>query len=428
MKRSHILPFLIMVLALVALLAGCLGQEKLPTQTAGTENTAPSSETEAGTKPEAGADSQSPPATEPSTAPSPADTPPPVAEGSPSAKPPSAVRMDRITAVRLADPQSGWLGGEGWIARTDDGGKTWTRQYSGEGTVDQLFALNGQEAWAVVDDDSGKSSLRRLMATKDGGKTWAKAGTVPNEAFLHFVSPNEAYSANAKTTDGGKTWTSLPVPGALVGDAYFHDQHNGWAVTQDKDMLYVKRTTDGGASWQTVMSRKTVAQLTGTVIRSAGADDAWVEWIGESGMTQTSYALFHTSDGGKTWQTVIANSTAGGGPAPGFPIDHSDGPSNAGSRPGALYVVDTNVAYMGGQCMACDNPNTIGWTTDGGKTWVNGEAAFAGYGEQLLAIADATHGWWIVTDNVEPAVLYTTSDGGRSWLKAHTFEKPKPAS
>jgi photosystem II stability/assembly factor-like uncharacterized protein len=139
-------------------------------------------------------------------------------------------------------------------------------------------------------------------------------------------------------------------------------------------------------------------------------------------MSQTSYSLFHTADGGKSWQTVIANSTAGGGPAPGFPIDHSSGPENTGSKPGALYVVDPNTAYMGGQCPACDKPNTIGWTTDGGKTWTNGETQLEGYGNQLLAIADATHGWWIISDSAGPSVMYTTADGGNSWSKVHTFQ------
>ncbi|TMV43687.1 hypothetical protein FE783_34770 [Paenibacillus mesophilus] len=423
MTRSRFFKFFIVPIVLVTLMAGCRQQGEEPNPSAGNGGNASSSAT--GNQPP---NSQSPTSPDPSSS-QPSTTPPKTDSGSDSTvKPPAAVRMDKITAVRLADPQSGWIGGKGWIARTDDGGKTWNAQYSGEGTVEQLFALNDREAWAVVGDAGNKSKPRQLLGTKDGGKTWTAVGTMPNTGFLHFVSSDEAYSGNAKTTDGGKTWAALPVPEQTVGDAYFHDRHNGWAVTQDKDMLHVKRTTDGGESWQNVMSRKTVAQLTGALIRSAGANDAWVEWIGESGMTQTSYSLFHTSDGGKAWQTVIANSTAGGGPAPGFPIDHSDGPKNTGSKPGALYVVDPNVAFMGGQCMACDKPNTIGWTIDGGKTWVNGEAAFAGYGQQLLAIADATHGWWIVTDTTEPAVMYTTSDGGKSWQKAHTFEKLLPGT
>lgn len=336
----------------------------------------------------------------------------------PPAAKPANVSMGKVTAVRLADAQQGWAGGDGWIAGTNDGGSHWNVQYTGTGTIRQIFALNGQDAWAVVADSSN------LLSTSDGGKHWTAAGKVPNNAFLHFVSKTEAYSGNSKTTDGGKSWTTLPIPDHTVGDAYFHDAANGWAVTQAKDAIEVKRTKDGGKSWTTVMSKKYAGSLNGALIRSAGTDDAWIECIGDSGMTQTSYSLFHTEDGGKQWQTVIANSTAGGGPAPGFPSDYTGGPKNTGAGPGALYVVNPKVAYMGGVCNACDKPNTIGWTTDGGKTWVNGDAAFEGYGTQQLAIADEKHGWWICTDNAAPSVMYTTSDGGKHWNKVHTFDKP----
>lgn len=340
-------------------------------------------------------------------------------DGEQAVSAPSGGLTGKITAVRVANAQSGWVGGAGWIARTDDGGKHWQSQYVGGGTFRQLFALNDQEAWAVTDKGN-------LLATSDGGKHWAAAGKVPNEAFLHFVSNSEAFSANMTTADGGKSWSTLSVPKQIVGDAYFHDKTFGWAVIQTGGMGIVQRTTDGGTSWQTVMGRKLAAPLTGAVIRSAGTDDAWVEWIGDSGMTQTSYSLFHTSDGGKSWNTVLANSTAGGGPAPGFPSDYNGGPKNQGSKPGPLYIVDRKVAFMGGDCPACDLPNTLGSTTDGGKTWVNGKSALSGNGGALLAMVDAAHGWWICTDNAEPSVLYTTSDGVH-WNKTFTFPFGKKA-
>lgn len=338
---------------------------------------------------------------------------------------PNQVPMGRVTAVRLIDASSGWTGGEGWIARTDDGGKSWKVQYAGEETVDQLFALNGLEAWAVFGQKPGESGNRRLLHTTDGGKHWSPVGRVPDGTFLHFISSREAFLGNQHSTDGGKTWSKLAVPASMTGEAYFHDAKNGWAVTRKDGEFDIQRTTDGGKTWKAVMSRKLEGDLNGAVIRSAGTNDAWVECVGGSGMSQTSYSLFHTKDGGKNWQTVIANSTAGGGPAPGFPLNQNTGPVNQGAKPGPLYVVSPDVAYMGGECPACDNPNTVGKTTDGGKTWINSKAAFPGYAGELLAIADAKHGWWICTDNKEPSVMYTTSDGGEHWTKVHTFNPAK---
>jgi photosystem II stability/assembly factor-like uncharacterized protein len=183
----------------------------------------------------------------------------------------------------------------------------------------------------------------------------------------------------------------------------------------------VERTTNGGKTWDTVMSRKLESDLTGAVIRSGGKPDVWVELIGDSGMTQTSYSLFHSSDGGSKWTTVIANSTAGGGPAPGFPIGDTSGPRNEGTGPGALYVVDKTTAVMSGVCSACDAPNTLGWTNDGGATWQNSPEKLPGYGQQQLGFADAKHGWWVLNDYETPSMLYVTSDGGKTWKQTFEF-------
>lgn len=356
----------------------------------------------------------------------PSSTPAPSPGTSPSSPAtPTDNTTGMVTALRLADPSTGWAGGTGWISRTEDGGRTWKKQYQGTGTVQQLFALNSQDAWAVISPDVSKPSIRQLFSTSDGGKKWSVVGQMPNAGFLHFVSADEAFSANARTTDRGKTWTLISIPDESVGDAYFHDSEHGWVVTQGNGMIVVKSTTDGGRTWNKVMSKQTVAPLNGALIRSAGKDDAWVELIGESGMSQTSYSLFHTTDGGKQWQAVLANSSAGGGPAPGFPIDYNEGPKNTGSKPGPLYVIDPKSAYMGGMCPACDKPHSLGMTTDGGKTWINGKQSFAGNGNAHLAFADAKRGWWIVTDITEPSVMYTTADGGTTWTKVHTFDKPK---
>jgi photosystem II stability/assembly factor-like uncharacterized protein len=348
---------------------------------------------------------------------------------SPISYSPEKVSMGTVTALRLADFQTGWAGGEGWIARTDNGGKSWVTQLKHKYIVKQLFALNNKLAWATLDIGNPKSF--RLLSTSDGGKKWSEAGTVPNSGFLHFVSKTEAFSGNARTTDGGKTWVKLSVPDAIVGDAYFHDRNNGWAVTQGGNKYSFLRTTDGGKSWLTVKSQATgalVSILTGVVIRSAGNNDAWIELIGGSGMSQTSYSLFHTVDGGRTWQPVLANSGAGSGPAPGYKMeDKTQVPANVGSGPGTLYVVNPKTAFMGGVCMACENSNTMGKTIDGGKTWINLKAEFPGYGTQQIAAADANHIWWINTDYSAPSVMYTSSDGGKHWSKVHTFDKPKPA-
>ncbi|CAG7648582.1 Ycf48-like protein [Paenibacillus solanacearum] len=417
-KLNKMTGVVLLTLALTAA-AGC-GSQAAPGQ-AGDANANTGT---GGGAPDSHVETPAPPGSGAATTPTPAQNNQAGGTANPSKPSEQQVSMDHITAVRLINPQSGWIGGSGWIARTDDSGKQWKVQYEGKQAVEQLFALNGEQAWAVLSPNSADSKERRLLHTSDGGARWSEDGTLPSGAFLHFVSPQEAFAGNAYSSNGGKSWSTLKVPDRMVGDAYFHDRNNGWAVTTDNKKVAVQRTVDGGTTWKPVMSRDLTDSLTGAVIRSAGTDDAWVELIGGSGMSQTSYSLFHTSDGGTSWTTVIANATAGAGPAPGFPPNDNSGHKNNGSKPGALYVVSPKVAFMGGFCPACDRPNTVGWTTDGGKTWNNGSEELPGYGGALLAISDAEHGWLISNDHDQPPVMYTTFDGGRHWTQAHTFDRP----
>lgn len=379
------------------------------------------------------AESESPvssdPAQTPSASPSnpaasdPASTGSPDDRASPAPDKPADQRTGLVTALRLADPKTGWAGGDGWIARTDDGGSSWQVQYRGSGRVMQIFALNAAKAWATLGTDGGHTL--RLVRTTDGGENWAEVGTAPGGAFIHFVSAAEAFGGNARTTDGGATWQKLNIPNGTVGNAYFHDADNGWVVTGGEGKFAVRRTKDGGKTWTAVLEKATEVPPQDAIIRSAGKDDAWVELIGDSGMTQTSYSLLHTADGGDHWQAVLANGGAGSGPAPGFAMEENKVPRNNGNSPGMLYVVSPKIAFMGGQCQACDKPNTIGKTVDGGKSWVNLAGEYPGYGSQQIAAADAQHAWWINTDPTEPSKMYVTSDGGKSWKLVHTFDKPE---
>src|SRR5207247_419491 len=118
--------------------------------------------------------------------------------------------------------------------------------------VQQIFALNHLDLWATINQGGNMS---RILHSNDGGKHWSLVGTTPNQAFLHFTSKTTALSGNYLTQDSGKTWHLLPIPKDTVGDVYFHDEKNGWAVTQSNKALDVKRTNDGGNTWETVMTK-----------------------------------------------------------------------------------------------------------------------------------------------------------------------------
>jgi photosystem II stability/assembly factor-like uncharacterized protein len=145
--------------------------------------------------------------------------------------------------IFFVNPQIGWVVGlNGGIAKTTDGGLTWTRQTAPTswGLIRVHFSdpLNG---WA-----GGYYDI--LFHTTDGGQTWVKQEPgLPD--FTHVlgvatISQHVAwivgYGGGAqsrpyvkKTTDGGNSWvTQTPVVGPYDGfaSALFLDEDNGWAA------------------------------------------------------------------------------------------------------------------------------------------------------------------------------------------------------
>lgn len=133
------------------------------------------------------------------------------------------VDLSDVTAVRLINHKTGWIGGEGWIAYSDSGGTEWEVQAQPKETVRQIFALNGKQAWTVMENND-------LYRTTNGGQTWERIGSTPNGDFLHFISPDRGFSGQAQTEDGGKTWSGMDIPDTTVNEVFFRDALIGWAV------------------------------------------------------------------------------------------------------------------------------------------------------------------------------------------------------
>ncbi len=322
----------------------------------------------------------------------------------------------RITALSVIDDRASWVGGEGFIARTQNGGVDWKVLYKGEQTIQQIYTLTSEHVWVVLGLDEPQ-----IMSTRDGGLNWESVGKMPEKGYLHFISQDEGFVNNAYTRDSGKTWIQLQVPDQLIGYPYFYDEDFGWVVTEEADRYTIQRTVDGGKTWHSVMRKTSIKALVDARIRSQGPEDAWVEWVGASENGQTPYTLFHTATGGSQWTTVLANGTSSGDLAPG--VEEGDSYHiNKGSMPGPLYAVNDQVAFKSGYSPAYDLPNTIGWTTDGGLTWTHSDVELPGTMGSLLGMADAKNGWWICT-NEDNSILYTTSDGGENWTEKSTFGK-----
>lgn len=128
-------------------------------------------------------------------------------------------------ALDFVDAMTGWaVGGNGMVAKTTDGGRTWVAQVSG--TTERL---HGVGFWSA-DFGYAVGEHGTILATRDGGATWMPqaSGIVPDPNVegdnpiindVDCVSATEAWAVReigwmpgqsgtlVHTTDGGQTWT-----------------------------------------------------------------------------------------------------------------------------------------------------------------------------------------------------------------------------
>jgi photosystem II stability/assembly factor-like uncharacterized protein len=240
-------------------------------------------------------------------------------------------------------------GDNGSLAKTTDGGRTWTRGNvsTSEDVIDVAFPT-AQIGYAL--DSSGG-----LFRTNDGGATWKTLDTgttarpfeiaAPSTSTVILVGPTgmrrstdggESFSTvtdrdvvkaklNAidragsallasgtrdllRSTDRGRTWTPLHKPGR-VSRVDFLDARNGYFLAQGGALW---RTGNGGKKWTRLLGVGT-EQAYGMAFSSKSRGYLVIDRFGDSG--QRSGFLLHTTDAGATWhpQFVVSAPILGTG-------------------------------------------------------------------------------------------------------------------
>lgn len=305
-----------------------------------------------------------------------------------------------------------------------------------------------------------------MFVSKDGGATWSKAGLPGRNAKVRAIAtslhhPRIAYVSYqnldldgkswlgvAKTINSGGNWQLVwkeaDIAAENVHDAWITQRFGpGWSenplnlavAEQDPNLAYgtdlgrTMRTSDGGANWTAVYSRRVdKAAWTSTgldVTTSYGIHfdpfDSKRQFI-----TYTDIGLFRSEDGGLSW----TSSTAG------VPRDWMNttywmvfDPKVRGRvwsvnswthdlpRP-KMWRHTSPQTYRGGVCRS----------DDGGKTWMKSNEG--------MQQAAATHILLDPTSPVDARVLYVaafgrgvykSSDGGRNWtLKNQGIKQSEP--
>ncbi len=281
------------------------------------------------------------------------------------------------------------VGRQGGIYRTDDGGKSWQAQASGQSVDLRSVHFSGvKNGWACGDNGT-------ILHTEDGGQTWAPV--VVQEAQgetlnrVAFIGPDNGWICGSHglllhTTDGGKTWVSVPsgTRHNLEGMTW-ESSDLGWIVggttiLKGTEEAIILHTADGGQRWT-----EQPCGLKNSYLRTVAFLNARVGWAaGDS--------LVTTTNGGHTWTPVAG------------PFEHVP-----------LYTVafqSPQVGWLGGAHGA------LFATRDGGRTWKRQQSGTTReirriflYENTQVAVGAGND-----SDKGDKAAVLRTQDEGKSWL------------
>ncbi len=250
--------------------------------------------------------------------------------------------------------------------------------------------------------------MRRIWLT-----AWAAAlllagcgGTAPN---THVTSPQKHHRVvrdksyvHPVAAAGLPTYTAQVVPLAFpqrpaLTSIRMDTPSDGWAILQLLHGTAAAYTSDGGASWHTLL----VPTRTAVQVDSPTASTAFVL---ENGCNQGRCGLTAveaTFNGGRTWQNIFqvtgfyASSISFPSSSTGFIVGHTSGTAAA-----------TTEVFS---------------TTDGGLIWSSRATLcpYKGSGLQAISFLNAYQGFLICGGaeggGLQPKSFYATRDGGRSW-------------
>jgi photosystem II stability/assembly factor-like uncharacterized protein len=288
----------------------------------------------------------------------------------------SVISFDTVWAV----------GSRGRILRTSNGGNYWEELSFGGNLVPDVELRSVQ----FIDKNRGwiVGQLGTIVHTADGGKTWevqrqrlswdTSVGAFRNADEGWMIRRNPGNSL-WQTRDGGYSWEidSSQKPGEAYGDIVFLDEQLGWVYG---NRSFLKRTVDGGQSWQTI-------QLPATLLNAVS-----VFFLSDSTVfLAMPRMIYRSADAGTTWQQSEIDSVA----------------LSYVSRFLRLFFVNSDYGWAMGPNRQATDVGFLLATQDGGKTW---QARRPFFGPTEVYMLDHLQGLGLVSTAFE-ASLFRTEDG-----------------
>jgi photosystem II stability/assembly factor-like uncharacterized protein len=250
--------------------------------------------------------------------------------------------------------------------------------------------------------------------------------------LLLFTSCGTQGATGSSSFATQTTQTQRPINAihGLVGQLYMFGERTGWTQSLRLDTngthIDILRTVDGAAHWQVMFtcspSTSDAGKAAEFTVCTTGFRSATIATVLEP-LQNNQSRIYHTSDGGQTWQSSVVNARAlqtnlvfvDGLHGWFFATDHFPGPD-----PGSSYIGQYIALYR---------------TSDGGRSWQrigSGPATSQlpvtsddGYGtvppftaNVQMSFLNATTGW-LIGSTYAPADswLYATHDAGNTWQR-----------
>jgi photosystem II stability/assembly factor-like uncharacterized protein len=309
-----------------------------------------------------------------------------------------AVPTARITALRFIDANVGWAGGfiPRDVPQVACAQAPPTQSSPCYGVV--LRTVDGGRTWqttlAIVDGGVYGDPVQQIQAV-DGQVAWALTLACGSTPAANLNCPTDL----RRTTDGGHTWKTL-VTDQIVS-MRFATATRGWLALVNQNGSEVRFTNDGGSTWTRGMQTSSGAIIG---LDAASSQVAWA-MTRDGGYCSAStcgkYELFRTLDGGSSWTSL-------GNPKP------DTGNCVYGAIYGPLFASPTRgwlALNLGAGGVAA--PGGLLQTEDGGKTWRCTNSPPNTY---FVSAADPAHIW--VSSNRrgdDATTLYSSDDGGTTW-------------
>lgn len=216
-------------------------------------------------------------------------------------------------SVYFLNEQKGWIvGSRGTIMATQDGGETWAKLKSGtDDTIRDVHFFDEQNGVLLCERDRfqlGRNAPSYLMKTADGGAHWdavefGEQGS-PVVVSLFFGKDKSGWvvgegGAVYTTPEGSSNWRKKAAPTVFaMMDGAFSSESGGCLVGGGGTILF---TEDGGQLWNV----STVFGKSETKLNSVFFTDERNGWtVGSQGK------IFATTNGGKSWRPQVSPATA----------------------------------------------------------------------------------------------------------------------